>query len=56
MPFVTNNSQQFKFEFGVWKLSLIRYLIKRQFKKGLPVCSAHRFMKILGFSAQKPLW
>lgn len=51
-----HNPQQFKFEFGLWTLSLIRYLIKRQFKKELSVSSVHRLMKILGFSAQKPLY
>ena len=51
-----HNPQQFKFEFGLWTLSLIRHLIKRQFKKELSVSSVHRLMKILGFSAQKPLY
>jgi transposase len=32
-----HNPQQFKFEFGLWTLSLIRHLIKRQFKKELSV-------------------
>ena len=48
--------QQFKFEFGLWTLSLIRHLIKRQFKKALSVSSVRWLMKILGFSAQKPLY
>jgi transposase len=48
--------QQFKFEFGLWTLTLIRHLINRQFKKELSVSSVHRLMKILGFSAQKPLY
>ena len=47
-----HNPQQFKFEFGLWTLSLIRHLIKRQFKKELSVSSVHRLMKILGFSAR----
>ncbi|MDS4056729.1 IS630 family transposase [Accumulibacter sp.] len=51
-----HNPQQFKFEFGLWTLSLIRHLIKRQFKKELSVSSVHRLMRILGFSAQKPLY
>jgi transposase len=51
-----HNPQQFKFEFGLWTLSLIRHLIKRQFKKELSVSSVHRLMKTLGFSAQKPLY
>lgn len=49
-----HNPQQF--EFGLWTLSLIRHLIKRQFKQELSVSSVHRLMKILGFSAQKPLY
>jgi transposase len=48
--------QQFKFEFGLWTLSLIRHLINRQFKKELSVSTVHRLMKTLGFSAQKPLY
>ena len=51
-----HNPQQFKFEFGLWTPSLIRHLIKRQFKKELSVSSVHRFMKILGLSTQKPLY
>ena len=51
-----HNPQQFKFEFGLWTLSLIRHLIKRQLKKELSVSSVHRLMKTLGFSAQKPLY
>ena len=53
-----HNPQQFKlkFEFGLWTLSLIRHLIKRQFNKELSVSSVHRLMKTLGFSAQKPLY
>ena len=48
--------QQFKFQFGLWTLTLIRHLINRHFKKELSVSSVHRLMKILGFSAQKPLY
>ena len=51
-----HNPQQFKFEFGLWTLSLIRHLIKRQLKKELSVSSVHRLMKTLGLSAQKPLY
>ncbi len=51
-----HNPQQFKFEFGLWTLSLIRHLIKRRFNKELSVSSVHRLMKTLGFSAQKPLY
>ena len=64
LPWIANavpdhNPHHLKFEFGLWTLSLIRHLIrhliKRQFKKELSVTSAHRLMKILGFSTQKPL-
>ena len=51
-----NTPQPFKFEFGLWTLSLIRHLINRQFKKERSVSSVHRIMNILGFSAQKPLY
>lgn len=52
------NPQQFKFDFGMWTLSLIRYLylIERQFNNELSLSSVDRLMKILGFSAQKPLY
>ena len=51
-----NSPQQFKFEFGLWTLSLICELIKRQFGKSLALASVSRVMKLLGFSAQKPLY
>ena len=51
-----NTPQQFKFEFGLWTLSIIRELIQREFGKKLAVSSTHRIMKLLGFSAQKPLY
>lgn len=51
-----NTPQQYKFEFGLWTLSLIRELIKREFGKSLSLPSVSRVMKLLGFSAQKPLY
>lgn len=51
-----HNKQQFNFEFGLWTLSLIRHLIKPQFKRELLASSVHRLMKIVGLSAQKPLY
>lgn len=48
--------QQFKFEFGLWTVSLIRHLIHRQFGTKLAVSTVHRLMKTLGFTAQKPLY
>lgn len=47
---------QFKFAFGLWTLSLIAALIERQFGKKLSLASVSRIMKLLGFSAQKPLY
>jgi len=48
--------QQLKFEFGLLTLDLIRHLIKRELGVELAVSSVHRIMKVLGFSAQKPLY
>lgn len=48
--------QQFKFPYGLWTLSLIGKVIKRQFGKSLSLASVSRIMKLLGFSAQKPLY
>jgi transposase len=47
---------QFKFDFGLWTLSLIAALIKRQFGQKLSLSSVNRIMKLLGFTAQKPLY
>jgi len=51
-----NTPRQYKFEFGLWTLSLIAELIHRQFGKKLSLASVSRVMKLLGFSAQKPLY
>lgn len=51
-----NTPLQYKFEFGLWTLSLIRALINRQFGKALSIATVSRLMKVLGFSAQKPLY
>jgi transposase len=51
-----NTPQQFKFEFGLWTLSLLRELINREFGKSLSLESVRRIMKLLGFSTQKPLY
>lgn len=42
-----NSLQQFKFEFGLWTLALIRELIKRQFGKSLALASVSRVMNCL---------
>ena len=51
-----NTPQQFGFEFGLWTLSLLRELIKREFGKSLVLESVRRIMILMGFSAQKPLY
>lgn len=51
-----NTPLQFKFAFGLWTLSLIAALIEREFGKKLSLASVSRIMKLLGFSAQKPLY
>jgi transposase len=48
--------QQFKFEFRLWTLNIIRSLIKHHLKKDFSISSVHRIMKTLGFSAQRPLY
>jgi transposase len=48
--------QQFELEYGLWTLSLIAKLINRQFGKSLSLAAVSRIMKLLGFSAQKPLY
>ena len=47
---------QMKFEFGLWTLSLIRELIRRQFGKALSKGTVSRVMRILGFTPQRPLY
>lgn len=48
--------QQLKFEYGLWTLSLIGELIRRQFGKTLSLASVSRVMRLLGFTPQKPLY
>jgi transposase len=48
--------QQFGFDYALWTLSLIAQLINRQFGKSLSLAAVSRVMKLLGFSAQKPLY
>lgn len=47
---------QSKFHFGLWSLSLISELIRRQFGKNLSLASVSRIVKMLGFSSQKPIY
>jgi transposase len=49
-----NTPQQLKFEFGLWTLSLIGELIRREFGKSLSLASVSRVMKLLGF--KMPYW
>ena len=51
-----NTPQQFKFVFGLWTLTLVGALIEREFGKKLSLASVSRIMRILGFSAQKPVY
>ncbi|MDY0138031.1 MAG: IS630 family transposase [Thiomicrospira sp.] len=51
-----NSPMQFKFDYGLWTLSLIAELIARQFGHKMSLSSVSRIMKILGFSPQKPLY
>ena len=48
--------QQFKFEYALWTLSIIRDLIARQFGVKLSEVSVGRLMKRLGLSPQRPLY
>jgi transposase len=47
---------QFKFEFALWTLAIIRELIKREFRVSLSEVSVGRLMKRLGFTPQRPLY
>ena len=51
-----NTPRQFKFVFGLWTLTLVGALIESEFGKKLSLGSVSRIMKILGFSAPKPLY
>ena len=44
---------QFKFEFALWTLAIIRELIKRSFGVSLSEVSVGRLMKRLGFTPQR---
>lgn len=45
---------QYKFDFGLWTLSLIGTLIERQFGEKPPLSAVSRIMKLLKFTAPKP--
>jgi len=48
--------QQYRFEFALWTLGIIRQLIKVKFDVSLSEVSVGRLMKRLGFTAQRPLY
>jgi len=48
--------QQLGLEYGLWTLSLIAKLINREFGKSMSLAAVRRIMKLLNFSAQKPLY
>ena len=47
---------QFKFEFALWTLAIIRELIRRSFGVSLSEVSVGRLMKRLGFTPQRPMY
>jgi transposase len=48
--------QQYRFEFALWTLDLVRWLIGERFGIRLGKTSTWRLMKQMGLSAQRPLW
>ena len=48
--------QQYRFEFALWTLTIIRELIQRRFGVSLSEASVGRLMKRLGFTPQRPLY
>lgn len=50
------NPLQFKFEYALWSLAMIRQLIRQKFDVSLSEVSIGRLMKRLGFSPQRPLY
>jgi len=48
--------QQYRFEFALWTLDLVRWLIAEDFGIRLSKTSTWRLMKQMGLSAQRPLW
>jgi transposase len=47
---------QYRFEFALWTLDLVRWLIDERFGIGLSKTSTWRLMNQMGLSAQRPLW
>lgn len=50
------NPLQFKFEYALWTLAIIRDLIAKQFGVKLSEVSVGRLMKRIGFTPQRPLY
>jgi transposase len=48
--------QQYRFEFALWTLDSVRWLISERFGIRLSKTSTWRLMKQMGLSAQRPLW
>lgn len=48
--------QQFKLDFGLWTINLIRHLIEYHLGKKLSPATVHRVVRNLGFTPQKPLY
>lgn len=48
--------QQFKLEYGLWTVRLIRHLIEYHLGKKLSPATVHRVVRNLGFTPQKPLY
>ena len=48
--------QQYRFEFALWTLAIIRELIQRRFGVSLSEASVGRLMKRPGFTPQRPLY
>ena len=48
--------QQYRFEFALWTLDLVRWLIDERFGIRLSKTSTWRLMNQMGLSAQRPLW
>ena len=47
---------QHGFEVGLWTLSILRELIRRQFGQTMALSSVSRVMSLLGITVQKPLY
>jgi transposase len=54
---VTNQTPlQYGIEIGLWTLSILRKLIRRQFSHTMSLSAVSRVMALLGITVQKPLY